>query len=398
MSSSAASAVPSSSSAGQATTTQISLHGLTMSPKIRPFAKWCLFEAAGGICRDNSCFSMHLRDISFDDRELLADLCSYTRGETLEEQVNYTRQIVDILRSDQDVKTITQKLLEFQANCQLDVSQSIVFNKRNTRVRHLLSTVLSKKNADKQAADKRAKQPVKSDVKVVLANSSPILPILPPIQLAMLQNAMTNQNSNKSNKQDGKDGSTSNRYYSQEQYTTEQYESMVTQHPDRIDLWIAYAQHLLPSPLTMDILRAPGTQLDDTLRILSRALSVCPASEALWNMYLEFMMRRGDIGAVQNLIEHALRYTSMAWCIRWRHYLWEEGSNKKHAILGDMTKDLFDSNQLDVQQRSQRLLDVLVQLVSLVLKEKGADTAIYTLFRLIACTERADFISLMSMI
>jgi hypothetical protein len=57
-----------SSSTEQTSTKSVSLHGLTMSPKIKPFSKWCLFEAAGGVCRDNSCFSMHLRDINFDGK------------------------------------------------------------------------------------------------------------------------------------------------------------------------------------------------------------------------------------------------------------------------------------------------------------------------------------------
>jgi hypothetical protein len=231
----------------------------------------------------------------------------------------YIKQIVDILHSDQDVKIITQKLIEFQSNCRLDASQSIMFNRRNKRVCQLLSTVLLRKNADKTTTtataattEKLAKRSTKGEANVLSSNISPILPVIPPIQLAMLQDVMNNKNKH------GKDETSSSRYYFQNQYTTEQYESMITQHPDRIDIWIAYAQHLLPSPLSADILRTPGTQLDDTLRILSRGLSVYPASEALWNMYLELIMRRGDNSAVQNLIEHALRYTSMAWSIRWR--------------------------------------------------------------------------------
>ncbi|RKP25224.1 hypothetical protein SYNPS1DRAFT_29037 [Syncephalis pseudoplumigaleata] len=348
--------------------------------KIDPFAKWCLFEASGGVCRDNSCFSMHLRDISFNDKELLVDLCAYIRGETQAEQSAYTEQLVDLLRSDQDVGTITQKLLELQSNYRVDDRQSIVFNRRNEQVRQLLATALSAKHA-KEAAANTAKQSSTATSDTTAPSHAPasrvpsIEPMLPPIHLTMLQQAM-----------DGDGGSERNdashhRYYAQDACTTEQYEAMLADQPDRVDVWIAYAQHLLPRPLSADVLRMPGTQLDDTLRILSRALSVHPASEALWNTYLELIMRRGDHTAVENLVEHALRYTNMAWSIRWRHYLWEKDGGRKRALLGNMANDLvFESGWL----------------VALLLLEQDAETAISTLFALLGCTQTTRFVSLIA--
>ncbi|KAI9595492.1 hypothetical protein BDF19DRAFT_442159 [Syncephalis fuscata] len=368
-----------------------SLDGLTMGSKIDPFAKWCLFEAAGGVCRDNSCFSMHLRDISFNDKELLIDLCSYVCGETKEEQLAYVNHIVDILKTNGDnIKLMIEQILKFQSNYQPNDTTAVLFMKRNEQVKELLLTS-SKITKTTTTATNTVTASINKETPFYVS----IRPIMPPIQLSIMQRAL-DDDFNDYDTEEGNDTATG-RYYSNDRLTSTEYETIITEQPERIEMWIAYAQHLLPHPLPVDLLRSPGTQLDDTLRILSRALSVHPTSEVLWNMYLELIMRRGDNDAVRNLVDHALQYTSMAWSIRWRYYLWEETVPKKRIILKEMTENLLlNTPEIDISQRSHRLLDIIMQIIVLVLTTGSADMAIITLYALLECKDEADLVLLIA--
>jgi hypothetical protein len=152
------------------------------------------------------------------------------------------------------------------------------------------------------------------------------LPISTPILLEELYKMLTEDSSDK-------------RYY-ESLSSEEEYEKKVEKSPKDVQLWIEYAISQIPQ-LTRDSLELRSSNnLHKLLNVLSKALKNNRFSASLWNLYMEFYVRRGKEKDIRRMFDQAIGFLKNDMGFSWRYYVWEKDLPGKKKILNHMLTHL----------------------------------------------------------
>ncbi|KAI1922735.1 hypothetical protein LOZ65_003418 [Ophidiomyces ophidiicola] len=101
---------------------------LTYSHNIDPNRSLCTFEAAGGVCNDQSCSSQHFRDMTLSDDKILVEMGSLREGKTQAERDAYVtglKQTINDMRRDKvkDFNTVATEIAAYRRRFLQDPSR-----------------------------------------------------------------------------------------------------------------------------------------------------------------------------------------------------------------------------------------------------------------------------------
>ncbi|KAL1971004.1 hypothetical protein VTN77DRAFT_2838 [Rasamsonia byssochlamydoides] len=103
---------------------------LTYSHNIDPMKSLCPYEAAGGVCNDNTCEFQHWRQMVLTDDKILVQMGSLREGKTPEERDKYIeglKQIINDMRRDKvkDFNTVATEIAAYRRRFLQDPSRVV---------------------------------------------------------------------------------------------------------------------------------------------------------------------------------------------------------------------------------------------------------------------------------
>lgn len=123
-----------------------------------------------------------------------------------------------------------------------------------------------------------------------------------------------------------------------------EFEKRLDKSPHDVQLWIDYAISQLP-PLSLHSLELKSSNnLHKLLNVLSKALKHNRFSASLWNLYMEFYVRRGKEKDIRRMFDQALGFLKNDIDFCWRYYSWEKEMTGRRNILNLMLSQLVQGN------------------------------------------------------
>ncbi|KAG0225906.1 Zinc finger C3H1 domain-containing protein [Actinomortierella wolfii] len=332
---------------------------LTYSNKIDPNKKMCLFELAGGACNDDNCESLHLRDCTLTDDELIVDLAKYTEGKDPISRQKFVQK---------ETANLTQ--LRAQGIHNADVLAGYIVDMHRKTVGNPYETIKFGERIEKESESNPSKDPP-SVIDRLLRESDNHEDVTNleqyPILLKAIADELIATATDKPIKAAPK------RYYEAEK-PTKWYEEKLVENGKNVSLWIEYALVALrtalekapPNFLTPE--DAPPKLYHEPLSILSLGLALNPESEALWSFNLELATLQGSEDEVRELFGQAIEYVPSSRLIWWRYFLWEKNRDQKAFVLDRMLENACGNRKPGImtEEESQFTVDVVLQIVKLL--------------------------------